>query len=323
MDDSDFIILLARQRSGTNPLRDVLGTHPRIFCTPEVFHDEPSPSAELEVETNFFNFLEQHPLGTVKRSMSMEVQGRLFLDFLEYLRCFTDKRYVLVDVKYNSTHHLDGPWREISAQPDLFRFIKRNRVRVLSLTRHNALRSHLSLLKANLTNTWTVESEASRPPPDQQVIVDTAEMLHVLRICRAEDELIERSFEDYHPCLTFDYEELFPELGGSPSADVLDRVSSWLGIDPHFNATTKYRKQSALRLEETIANYDEVVRAVEGTGLESCLEDEHMYRVQSNDKPRDVPAARRVRGNTTGGQARAAAERGTAGPTDAGGEPWS
>lgn len=286
MDGSDFIILLARQRSGTNPLRDVLATHPRIFCTPEVFHNEPSPNAELEVETNFFNFLEQHPLGTVKRSMSLEVQGRLFLDFLEYLHCFTDNRYVLVDVKYNSTHHLDGPWREISAEPDLFQFIRDNRVRVLNLTRRNALRSHLSLLKANLTNTWTVGSGASGPPPDPQVVVDTAEMLHVLRICRAEDELVERSFEDYGRYLTFDYEELFPELGGPPSAPVLNRISNWLNIGPEFSATPKYRKQSALPLEETIVNYDEVVHVLAGTGLESCLEDERMYWARRADQPR-------------------------------------
>jgi len=308
MDSSDFILLLARQRSGTNPLRDVLATHPRIFCTPEVFHNEPSPSAELEVETNFFNFLEQHPLGTVKRSISMEAQGRLFLDFLEYLRCFTDKRYVLLDVKYNSTHHLDGPWREIAAQPDLFRFIKRHRVRVLNLTRHNALRSHLSLLKANLTNTWTVESGASGPPPDQQVVVDTAEMLHVLRMCRAEDELIDRSFEAYEPYLTFDYEELFPELGGRPSAAVLERVSNWLGIDPEFRPSPKYRKQSALTLEETIANHDEVVQALAGTALESCLEDERMYRAQRADQTRD-PRRGASQRRTGARQAHAAADR--------------
>jgi LPS sulfotransferase NodH len=301
LDGSNFIVLLARQRSGTNPLRDVLAAHPEIFCTPEVFHNEPSASAELEVETNFFNFLEQHPLGTVKRSISMEVQGRMFLDFLEYLRCFTDKHYILVDVKYNSTHHLDGPWREISAQPDLFRFIKHHRVRVLNLTRRNSLRSHLSLLKANLTSTWTVESGASGPPPDQQVIVDTAQMLHVLRVWRGEDELIRRVFEDYGQYLTFDYEDLFPELGGPSSPAVLDRISTWLGVDPEFSATPKYRKQSALTLEETIANYDEVVHALAGTGLESCLEDERMYRARRANQPHD-PRAGRPKGSRARGK---------------------
>lgn len=295
MDNSDFIILLARQRSGTNPLRDVLATHPQIFCTPEVFHNEPSPAADLEVETNFFDFLERHPLGTVKRAMSMDVQRQLFLDFLEYLRCFTDKRYVLIDVKYNSAHHLDGPWREISAQPDLFRFIKRNQVRVLNLTRRNALRSHLSLLKANLTATWTVEGANRRAPADQPVTVDTSEMLHVLRICQREDEVIERSFEDYALYYAFDYADLFPELGGPPSGAVLEGLARWLGIDPEFETRPKYRKQSALTLEDTIANYDDVVRALSGTGLEHNLEDEPMYRPTAGGATNQKRGARPAR----------------------------
>ncbi len=279
MDASDFIVMLARQRSGTNPLRDVLDTHRQLFCTPEVFHDTPSAEAELEVEANFFGFLEHHPLGTVRRAMSMEDQGTIFLDFLEYLRCFTSKRYVLVDVKYNSAHHLDGPWRELSAQPDLFRFIKRNGVRVLNLTRRNALRSHLSLLKANLTETWTVETNNEPAIADRPIWVDPVEMLHVLRISRAEDELVDRSFENYSLCLTFDYGELFPTLGSPPSATVLERIARWLGIELAFGQIEpRYRKQSALALKASILNYDEIVQTLEGTGFETLLEDEPMYR---------------------------------------------
>jgi hypothetical protein len=287
MNASDFIVMLARQRSGTNPLRDVLKTHRQLFCTPEVFHDTPSKEAELEVETNFFGFLERHPLGTVKRAMSMEVQGTIFLDFLEYLRCFTSKRFVLVDIKYNSAHHLDGPWRELSAQPDLFRFVKRNGVRVLNLTRRNALRSHISLLKANLTETWTLESSDGAPVADQAIRVDPVEMLHVLRTSRAEDELVDRSFEDYSLRLTFDYGELFPALGAPPSTSVLERIAKWLGIDHAFaQIEPRYRKQSALPLEHSILNYDEIATTLEGTGFEALLEDEPMYRqARATDNP--------------------------------------
>ena len=285
MEASDFIVMLARQRSGTNPLRAVVDTHRHLFCTPEVFHDTPSPKAELEVETNFFGFLERHPLGTVRRAMSMDHQGTLFIDFLEYLRCFTSKRYVLVDVKYNSAHHLDGPWRELSAQPDLFRFVKRTGVRVLNLTRRNALRSHISLLKANLTDTWTVETHDDTPIADRPIWVDPVEMLHVLRTSRAEDELIERSFEDYALYFAFDYAELFPSLGAPPSAAVLESIARWLGVGPDFgHVEPRYRKQSALPLEDTILNYDEIVQTLEGTGFEDLLQDEPMYRRAGNQR---------------------------------------
>ena len=42
-----MVILLARQRSGTNALRDVLDSHQEVFCLPEVFQAEPSPNAAI------------------------------------------------------------------------------------------------------------------------------------------------------------------------------------------------------------------------------------------------------------------------------------
>src|ERR671916_608662 len=86
MELDDVVIMLARQRSGTNALRDVLQSHPDIFCTPEVFHERPSPDAHLEVETNFWNFLEAHPKGTVRRSQSLESQHELFVAYMRFLR---------------------------------------------------------------------------------------------------------------------------------------------------------------------------------------------------------------------------------------------
>ncbi len=194
---------------------------------------------------------------------------------------------MVVDIKYNSTHHLDGPWRELCAQPDLFRFIKQHGVRVINLTRRNALRSHLSLLKANATETWTVEGKAGPSSEDPRVSVDTDEMLHVLETNRAEDALVKKSFRDYVLYFAFDYEELFPTLGGPPSLDILRRLAEWLGVDPSFpQPEPRYRKQSALPLEETIVNYNEVVNVLEAAGFEEYLEDELMYRT-----PRDVAEA--------------------------------
>ena len=285
MEPLNVILMLARQRSGTNPLRELLNRHPQIFCTPEVFHNEPSPEADLEVETNFFGFLERHPLGTVSRAMSLEVQETLFVDFLTYLRCFTSKPYLVVDVKYNSAHHLDGPWREVSATPALFHFAVWHRFRVINLTRRNALRSHLSLLKAEMTKRYTIEDGSDGAAADYAVEVDPVEMLHVLRLSRDENRLIEQHFKDYGRYLTFDYEELFPTLGGPPSAAVLKRIARWLELEPEFDQLEgRYRKQSALPLEETILNYDEIVRTLDGTGFEALLEDEAMYRRSAEAK---------------------------------------
>jgi hypothetical protein len=276
MEHPDVIVMLARQRSGTNPLRDVLDSHPDLFCTPEVFHDRPSPDADLEVETNFFRFVEQHPKSRIGRAYSWAEQQEIFRDFLVFLREFTEKRFVVVDVKYNSTHHLNASWKFISAEPTIFPIIRSDFVRVLNLTRRNFLRYHLSQCKAERTQAWT--AHANRGHRDDKIEVDIGAMSRSLELCRAENEVVDKSFEDYGRYLNIDYAELFPVMGEPVSDDALGRIAEWLGLDPTFENVPTYRKQAVLGLRETIENYEEVEEALRGTAFDYCLEDEPMYR---------------------------------------------
>lgn len=271
--------MLARQRSGTNALRELLGRHPDIFCMPEVFHAEPSPYAHLEVETNFFRFLDGHRDGTIWRSTSFDVQERIFLDFLDHLRSLADKRYVLIDVKFNSTHHLDGPWRAVSAPPTLFRFMADHRTRTLTITRRNYLRWYVSWQKADATQAWTTLGDSR---DDVGVEISVRDLLWNLAACRREDEMVEDALGSDHLARTWDYTELFPDRGGSVSPEVLGSIAEWLEVESAFPQTEpEYRKQSVRGLRETIANYDEVAAALTGTEFEYCLEDEPMYRDRS------------------------------------------
>lgn len=287
VDYSNVIVMLARQRSGTNPLRDVLDAHPELFCLPEVFHPEPSTEATLEVETNYFHFLERHTRGDIKRVLvSEKEQERVFLDYLEFLRCFSDKRYAVIDVKYNSTHRMDGPWREITAQPTMFLLIKRHGLRVLNLTRRNYLRYYLSWTKANMTGHWTASDHRSRTDPgragakDEAVTLPPDGMLFMLELCRSENELIDRMLGWYRRYFEIEYEDLFPVIGAPASTEVLGSLAAWLGIENSFppDKHPRYRKQAVLPLADTIRNYDEIAAALRGTEFEYCLEDERPYK---------------------------------------------
>jgi hypothetical protein len=281
IDTSPFIVMLARQRSGTNPLRAVLDRHPEIFCSPEIFHPRPSPETELEVEMNYFEFLERHTEGAIKPVLtSLEAQEQLFLDYLSYLRCFSDKRYVLLDVKYNSTHAVDGPWRAVGREPELFLFIRRHGLRVLNLTRRNHLRYYLSWKKAELTAQWTDESAGrERPVDDPSITVPIEELMFHLAECATESQAVTRSFEGYPQYLELEYEDLFPTFGKPPAPKELRRLAAWLAIEPEFaSGRLRHRKQAVLPLAATIENYEEVVAALRGTPHEYCLDDERGYR---------------------------------------------
>ena len=289
LDGSSFVVLLARQRSGTNALRSVLDAHLDIFCMPEIFHPRPSPEAHLEVETNYFNFLERHTKGDIKSVMvSAEAQESVFVAYLAYLRSFSNERYVLLDIKYNSTHHLDPPWRQMTAEPGLFALIKKHGLKVLNLTRRNYLRYHLSNLKSRTTRRFTLEnggdaqpsseSHGVTPYEDPTLAVIPTELRWDLELCQWEDQLIARNLAGYAGYLAADYADLFSRLGHPPSARELGRIAEWLAISPFEVRVPQYRKQATKSLEATIANYEEIQASLRGTPFEYCLEDEPINR---------------------------------------------
>lgn len=276
--------MLARQRSGTNALRDILDSHADVFCLPEVFQSQPSAKARLEVETNYFNFLEEHKDRVKETLTSAEAQERFFLEYLQFLRSFSEKRYALVDIKYNSAHNVDGPWREIAAEPSLFEYIRKNGMRVLNLTRSNYLRFYLSWVKTNVTHKYHLHASGPNAPAEGQeeegLTLDLVDLLYRLRLCQSEDQLVKRMLGHYPGYLAIEYEELFPQLGAPPSAEVLGRIAEWLEVEPDFPKTEpRYRKMAVLPLDKAIKNYDEVAAALRGTEFEQLLEDERPNRL--------------------------------------------
>lgn len=287
MDLSNVTVLLARQRSGTNALRDVLDSHPELFCLPEVFQSQPSPKARYEVEANYFNFLDERR-GEIKKVLtSEEAQEALFLEYLAYLDTFSDKPRMVVDIKYNSAHNVDAPWRDLAAEPTLFAYIRRNGIRVLNLRRRNYLRYYLSWLKTEQTRKYHLHAsgpDGAVKVEDEGIELDLEEMFFRLELCRNEDLLIHRMLGGYDHYMAIEYEELFPRISEPPADAVIDQVAEWMGIEPAFKKSQpRYRKQSVLPLEQAIVNYDEVAEALRGTEFEYVLEDEPTYRAAATE----------------------------------------
>ncbi|HEU0143245.1 MAG TPA: hypothetical protein VFQ47_00535 [Nitrososphaera sp.] len=243
-------------------------------------------------EVSYFNFLDKHARGNLKKVLLLEDHEKIFLDFLEYLRCFTDKKYLFLDVKYMSTHHITECWRFITEEPFFFSLIKKYNVRVLNLTRRNFLRYYLSESKSQKAQRWHEFDESmvgDRPwynrrresvgeKYERRVTVDTDDLLHALELCLSENKVVEKSLANYEYYLTFDYDDLFSYIGAPVSDSVLSCIAQWLNIADDFpQKKPEYKKQSYLPLEETIQNYEEVVQALQETGFEYCLEDEKMY----------------------------------------------
>jgi hypothetical protein len=277
MKKSDTIFLLARQRSGTNALRSALETHPDIYCHNEVFNlaDLDSTDDPKLREINFFNFQAKYARSDPRLLLPSNHEN-LFLDFLEYLRCFTSKRYMLIDVKYNTTHFLTEPNKWMAA-PYLFYLIKTHGLRVMNLTRRNYLRYAISTVKAEQTGVWTVPV-AGGSVKDQPVTLEIDYLMRLLDACDVESRMVDGYFANYAGYRVWEYEDAFTPEGGGVSSELLRALAAELGIADSFEVQTRYGKQSYLPLEETIENYDEVAAALRGTRFEYCLDDERAYR---------------------------------------------
>lgn len=272
MTSSDFIVLFARPRSGTNALRSVLATHPDVFCLDEVFAiTERGSEHELTRSTNFFNFLVSYAGGDVERIYPNR-HAAVFADFLEYLGGFTTKRFIVIDVKYTTAHLLTAPYGSLD-HPYLFDLIVANQLRVLHIARKNYLRYELSLRKAIASGKW--ETELHEAPSDQPISLDVPSLIHSMGVCEREDEIVRTFFRGYGRYLSFDYQDVFSPGTGTLAGQFLDEVSRWLDVPTRYVNAPTTRKQSYLPLRETITNFEEVEEALRQSRFAYCLEDEY------------------------------------------------
>jgi hypothetical protein len=276
-----FIVLLARQRSGTNALREILETHPDISCLPEVFSfiDKDSDDPHKR-EPNFFNFLEKYASGDPRR-MWPDHHETLFLDFLEYLRCFRAKQYVVIDIKYMSTRFLTEPWARNITSPYLFDLITEYDLSVLNIGRKNYLRYFLSNEKAAQTGRYHTWAGDTKFKGDHPMRVDVGFLLETLEKCADEDQSIRKRFAGYPKFALYDYADIFPGRTEEVSSEFLESVAKWLDVPNVFSPVPHFKKQSVLPLAETIENFAEVQQALRGTSFEYCLEDEPAYRLRA------------------------------------------
>ena len=113
--------------------------------------------------SNYFTFLEQYCAGDVTKTFP-DRHAEVFDAFLAYLRGLTSKRLIVLDVKYNSTHHLTDVLAGDRRARRSSRLLKDQQIGVLHLTRRNLLRCLMSNLKAWQIPIATISSMASRRP---------------------------------------------------------------------------------------------------------------------------------------------------------------
>jgi len=269
----DFLVVLARQRSGTTALRSVLKTHPEIHCFSEILNAKLRNSSRPALRRqSYFRWL------TDKARRDPEVvlparQEELLFEYLDHLRALARAPVKVVDVKYNTAHLITLPYQRLGTFA-LFDLFREREMRVLNLVRRNYLRSYLSLTRAQASGVFGTRGD--QLPGEAPVRLEVGALLWTLERDRQEDAIVDHAFSGYEAFLRCEYAEVFPVQGTADPA-ALQRIADWLGLEPSFGVEPKTSKLTALPLWEAIENWDEVEEALRGTRFAYCLADEPSY----------------------------------------------
>ena len=277
-----LVILLSRQRSGTNALRSVLESHPKIHCFFEImsYADE-----DLKRKESFISFAKNQ---CGNRYDDPDNHLTIFQEFVEVLHGMHDKEVTVIDLKYNSTHHVSARWAELHERP-LFNWFQESEIPVIRLRRNNYLKVLLSEQIAFMRQQWhDTEGDDRREDLNAVLPNDSGDMeylLHRLKKLHLEDKIIDVLFSDHDRLCQVSYSEMFPELGCSLNQQVLERLSDFLEVDYDFNTTPWSSKSVPRPLWEVITNWQQIKAALRGTQFEHFLADESMFQNAKYQEP--------------------------------------
>jgi hypothetical protein len=291
MSYSDVIVLLARQRSGTWGILSALEQHPDIVKMNETFNPNRRDSEREDVrEQNFYTFMERYADGDVRRLLPDRHED-LFTSYLDFLRESAKSKYLLIDIKYSTSHLLTAPWSMNATVPYLYELIMRHDMKVMNITRRNYLRFFVSHKKGSKSKQFHIRKKESDSYSDHTVRIPVGPMLRELERCDQENQMIAQAFAGYPSYRAYEYADIFPaDAPDGIARGFISDVTDWLAISDDFPAVPAFARQSSLPLEETIENYKQVAAALRGTRFEYCLEDEPAYRRSPAEPAAAAPA---------------------------------
>ena len=264
-----WIVICANQRSGTNALANALGRTSQIESLREPFEDR------VDEPRNYFGFLIKHDQFRLHLCHpTTERRSILAKAYLTYLHRSTSKPKNVMDIKYNSWHHLDPMWHFQLEDPLFMHVLKTYSSVFIHIKRRNLLAQYLShqfadstgvyhYLKNPTGNTGTALTTETAMQRVEGVVVnlDVQHCLSSLRMRRSTEALFTSLLSEYPYSVEINYEELFTaEAVSKPATDRLRRLIGF--TEPELK--TDFLR-TPINVADRIVNRDEVARTLAST----------------------------------------------------------
>jgi LPS sulfotransferase NodH len=253
-------IILGRSRTGTNFLRGLLNSHPRVVTFGELFRHPHAirwglPELRQESTPIGWDLPEERqsfPMSWLSRRypvMFLERDPVAFLAHEVFRKFPTDISAVGFKIFYYHAHDaLRAPvWHYLREQPVL---------KAIHVKRRNVLKTFLSRKRAAISRNWVSLSGKEDEPAS--IVLDYDECLRAFVKTRAWEQEYEGFFKS-HPQLELIYEQLASDIDAQ-----MKRVQEFLGV-PYQPVTPRTYRQSYLPLSHAIVNYEELKTKFAGT----------------------------------------------------------
>jgi hypothetical protein len=243
-----MFVVVGTQRSGTSPVRQVLDSHSAVLCRGELFGSAYGKTDGYR-RFRFANGWRQlgHFLWR-ERQVAGFLRDRLQAPHAVHAVGF---KLMRSQVRY-------VPYR----YPMLLSWIRERHVRLIHVTRHNVLRLAASRRAAQAYSALHSRSEGGAVRfhlPAGTLVQELEEMQR--------DNQFWESFGAELPYLKIEYEDFVdrPELEAR-------RMFEFLEVEPMVSRRALPERHPRIPLQEMLANYDEVRRALAGTHWEALLD---------------------------------------------------
>ena len=160
-------------------------------------------------------------------------------------------------------------------------WLKAKGVPIIRLRRDNYLRIALSTEVAMQRDVWHDRTENKGARFSGKINFDLfgrMKWMNRMKFFTYEDKIVDMLLNEYHSTLSLEYAELYPKVNQPITAESLEKIAEFLGVENKFTTETWCAKSTKRPLWESISNWREVCDILGETEFAHFLEDEPMYR---------------------------------------------
>lgn len=251
--DETILVVVAGQRSGSTLFNKTLEKYGNVKSYGEIFHD----AAGIGDNGRFF----ASKLDSIKNDNKLIIPTPSNQEIIwdEYLNKIVEKKpsgtIPLLDIKYNSWHHLDPVWKNQFSQPALLRkMIVDPKYKIIHISRKDFFNQACSQVRA--LHTGKYHSFHGGKSLSEEVYVNPSEIVHYAKFFKENylrfDSWLNDLMDDRYK--RFYYEDFSTPLGFNEAATELVSYGVRVSLFEEFSM-----QKVGTPPNDWIKNYDEVI----------------------------------------------------------------